>query len=196
MTLFPVIMPVAKSTHDLSGKEQAAYLSRRAREALEVSAERSHVRLGELLKEEDGSPRPVSGTYWSLSHKPECVAAVVGRDKVGIDIEKMRPRTEPLFSYVASDEEWELLEKSWDTFFRYWTAKEATLKAVGIGIGGLKACRVVSVPDETHVVLDHKGDVFLVEQLRYGNHIVAVVKGDNDIEWVVLSESQMPSTKF
>jgi len=195
MILFPVVMPIIEAIHDLSGKEQVARLSRLAREALEASAEKSGVMLGELLKDENGSPCPVSGHYWSLSHKPECVAAVVSRDRIGIDVEEMKPRAEPLFSYVASDDEWGLKEKSWDTFFRYWTAKEATLKVIGIGIGGLKTCRIISVPDESHIVLDYKGDSFLVEQLRYKKHIVAVVKGDNEIEWVVLSESRIPSTK-
>ena len=193
MTLFPVVLPVIEAVHDLSGKEQVARLSGLAREALKVSAEKTRVKLGELLKDESGSPCPVSGHHWSLSHKPECVAAVVSRDRVGIDVEEMKPRTGTLFSYLASDDEWGLKEKSWNTFFRYWTAKEATLKVIGIGICGLKTCRIVSVPDETHIVLDYKGDSFLVEQLTYKNHIVAVVKGDNEIEWVVLSESQIPS---
>ena len=71
MILFPVVMPVIEAIHDLSGKEQVARLSQLAREALEASAEKSGVMLGELLKDENGSPCPVSGHYWSLSHKPE-----------------------------------------------------------------------------------------------------------------------------
>jgi 4'-phosphopantetheinyl transferase len=189
MTLFPVVMPVLEARHKLSGKEQVAHLSQIAREALKLSAEKSRARLGDLLKDEKGAPCPVAGTYWSLSHKPKYVAAVVSKDKVGIDIEEMQPRAESLFAHVASDEEWELKEKSWDTFFRYWTAKEATLKVIGIGISGLKTCRIISVPDENHITLDYKGQFFLVEQLRYKNHIVSVLKDDNQIEWVVLSKS-------
>ena len=188
MTLYPVVMPVKEANDNLSGRELSTRLSDLARQALGMSAERSGVSLGELLKDEEGRPCPDSGNYWSLSHKPHCVAAVVSRDRVGIDVEEMKPRTEPLFSYVAGDEEWALVDRSWDTFFRYWTAKEAALKVIGIGIGGLKACRITAVPDEKHIVLDYKGDSFLVEQLRYGNHIIAVVKGDNDIEWIVLEE--------
>jgi 4'-phosphopantetheinyl transferase len=195
MTLFPVVMPVIKMGHKHSGKEKVEYLSQVAREALKLSAEKSGVRLGELLKDEKGVPCPVAGHYWSISHKPKYVAAVVSKDKVGIDIEEMKPRSESLFAYVVSDEEWELKEKSWDTFFRYWTAKEAILKAIGIGVSGLKTCRIISVPDENHITLDYKGQVFLVEQLRYKNHIVSVLKDDNQIEWVVLSKSQIPSTK-
>ena len=189
MTLFPVVMPVIEAGHKLSGEEKVDHLSRIAREALKLSAEKSGVRLGELRKDEKGVPCPVNGNYWSLSHKSKYVAAVVSKDKVGIDIEEMKPRPESLFSHVASDEEWELKEKSWDTFFRYWTAKEAILKVIGIGISGLKTCRIISVPDENHITLGYNGHLFLVEQLRYKNHIVSVLKGDNQIEWVVLSES-------
>jgi 4'-phosphopantetheinyl transferase len=188
MTLFPVVMPVIEVGHKPSGKEKVAHLSRIAREALKLSAEKSRLRLGELLKDEKGVPCPVAGNYWSLSHKPKYVAAVVSKDKVGIDIEEMKPRAESLFAHVASDEEWELKEKSWDTLFRYWTAKEATLKVIGIGISGLKTCRIISVPDENHITLDYNGQSFLVEQLRYKNHIVSVLKDDNQIEWVVLNE--------
>lgn len=183
--MYPVVMPVNETGHHLSGREQSARLSRLAREALRASAERSEVRLGRLLKDENGHPCPTRGNYWSLSHKPQCVAAVVSRDRVGIDVEELKPRTESLFSYVAGEEEWELEEKSWDVFFRYWTAKEATLKIVGTGIGGLKQCRVVSVPDDNHVTLDYRGQRFLVEQLRYRNHIVSVVKDDSLVVWVV-----------
>ncbi len=189
MTLFPVVMPVIETGHKPSGKEKVDHLSRSAREALKVSAEKSRVRLGELLKDEKGIPCPVAGIYWSLSHKPKYVAAVVSKDKIGIDIEEIKPRSELLFARVASDKEWELQERSWDTLFRYWTAKEASLKVIGIGIGGLKTCRITSVPDENHITLDYKGQLFLVEQLRYKNHIVSVLKDDNKIEWVVLDKS-------
>jgi len=186
MTLFPVILPVAEELQKLSGKEKVASLSKIAREALKLSAEKSGVTLGKLLKDEKGVPCPVNGIYWALSHKPNYATAVVSKNKVGIDIEEMKPRTESLFNHIASDEEWGLKEKSWDTFFRYWTAKEAALKVIGIGISGLKTCRIVSVPDENHIILDYKGYSFLVEQLRYKNHIVSVLKDDNKIDWIIL----------
>lgn len=185
MTLFPVVMPVIEAGHKPSGKEKVDHLSQIAREALKVSAEKSRVRLGELLQDERGAPFPFAGIYWSLSHKPKYVAAVISKDKVGIDIEEIKPRPESLFARVASDEEWELQERSWDTLYRYWTAKEAILKIIGIGIGGLKICRITSVPDDNHIALDYKGQLFLVEQLRHNNHIVSVLKGDNEIKWVV-----------
>jgi 4'-phosphopantetheinyl transferase len=186
MTLFPVILPVTQAGPKLSGRERVSRLSRIAREALRLSAEKGGVTLGELRKDENDVPCPFDGNYWSLAHKPKYVAAVISKERVGIDIEEIKPRQESIFSLVASDQEWDLgKEESWYTFFRYWTAKEATLKAIGIGIGGLKACRVVSVPDENHVVLDYGGLLYRVEQLYHKNHIVSVLKDNSEIEWII-----------
>lgn len=190
MTLFPVILPVSESANKLSGKEKVVELSRVSRDALRLSAEKSGVMLGELIKNEEDVPCPFDGNYWSLSHKSKYVTAVVSKELIGIDIEEIRPRSsESIFSLVASDEEWELSrDRSWLTFFRYWTAKEAALKAVGIGIGGLKVCRIISVPDKNHVVLNYQNRLFRVEQLSYKNHIVSIVKNDNEVEWVIADD--------
>jgi phosphopantetheine--protein transferase-like protein len=189
MTLFPVILPVAEAEPRLAGKEKVAELSRISREALRLSAEKSGVMLGELMKNKDDVPCPFDGNYWSLSHKSKYVTAVVSREMVGIDIEEIKPRSESIFSLVASEDEWELSpDRSWDTFFRYWTAKEAALKAIGAGIGGLKVCRIISMPDKNRIVLSYRDSLFQVEQLSYKNHIVSVIKNDNEIEWVIVED--------
>ena len=186
MLLFPVVLPVPEVANNLSGKEKVAFLSKAAREALRLSAEKSGVLLGELKKDKDGSPLPFDGNYWSLSHKPRCVAAVVGRERIGIDVEEIMPRPEALFGYLATEEEWKLSEeKSLDAFFRYWTAKEATLKSVGRGIGELKRCRIISIRKRDHFILEYLGRFFAVEQLSYKNHIISVIKDNNEIEWVL-----------
>lgn len=188
MVLHPVILPVTEYEDRLAGREKAVLLSRVARQALELSAEKTGVTLGELFKGENDAPLPCNGHYWSVSHKPKYVAAVVSGSPVGIDIEEVTPRSDSIFGYVASDEEWRLGGgKTWDVFFRYWTAKEAVLKAVGIGLGGLKKCRIVSissVPGESDIALNYKGTTFRVEQLRYDNHIASVLKDDARVEWV------------
>ena len=157
MTLFPVVQPVAEASRDLPGEERVSRLSRIARDALRLSAEKSGIALGELRKDEDDVPLPFDGHHWSVSHKPRCVAAVVSSERVGIDVEEIKPRDGSIYRLVASDEEWELGgNRSWDTFFRYWTAKEAVLKAAGIGIGGLMKCRVVSLPDDSNILLSYQ----------------------------------------
>ena len=185
MTLFPVVLPVAQYPVKLAGKQKVALLSRVSRQALRLSADRSGVTLGDLSKDEDDVPLPSGNHYWSVSHKPRYAAAVVSSNRIGIDIEEVKPRTESIFGYVASDEEWRLCtEKSWDIFFRYWTAKEAVLKAVGIGLAGLKVCKVVSIPDEAQILLDYQDHLYRVAHLRSKGHIVSITKDDNDVEWL------------
>jgi 4'-phosphopantetheinyl transferase len=186
MTLYPVVLPLSEADPALSGKERLARLSRIAREALRLSAETSGVTVGELAKDEDDVPLPSNGIHWSVSHKPSCVAAVVSNEPIGIDVEEIGPRDEAIYALVGSDEEWELGGgRSWDTFFRYWTAKEAVLKAVGVGIGGLKKCRVASLPDEDRVVLEYRDHTYVVEQLRHRSLIVSVLKNGHDVQWVI-----------
>ena len=186
MILFPVILPVIEDMSELPGREKVALLSRISRDALRLSAERSGVIVGGLYKDENDVPIPFGSHYWSVSHKPKYVAAVISNDRIGIDIEEIKPRSESLFDYVASGEEWELSqEKSWDTLFRYWTAKEAVLKAIGIGISGFKTCCIISVPDENHIILDYQDRLFEAEQLRYQGHLVSVLKDKNKIEWII-----------
>jgi 4'-phosphopantetheinyl transferase len=191
MTLHPIIMPVAAPGYGLSGKEKVARLSRLSREALRLSAAKSALIPGELRKDEDDVPCPSNGCYWSVSHKSKWVAAVVSRSSIGIDIEEIRPRSGLVFEVVATDAEWSLShERTWHTFFRYWTAKEATLKAVGIGIGGLRKCRVISIPDENHVLLNYRNNLFRVGQLLHRNHIVSVLQNDDEIEWGMIEDSR------
>ncbi|MCX5998067.1 MAG: 4'-phosphopantetheinyl transferase superfamily protein [Chloroflexi bacterium] len=187
MKMFAVVIFLHHDSEIVSRKEQAFLLESISRRALDLSAKEGGVRLGPLAKDLNNAPVPFDGHCWSISHKPKCVAAVAGPIRVGIDVEEVRPRAASLFNHVASRAEWQLSpSRSWLTFFRYWTAKEAVLKAVGIGLAGMKACRVLSLPDEDHVELEYQECRYLVEQLRQRDHIVSVLKDANEVEWVTL----------
>src|SRR5512136_829162 len=187
MTLYPVVMPVSGDVQRLSGREKVTALTGCARQALRLSSDRAGVVLGELRKDGDDIPLPFDGYHWSVSHKPKYVAAVIGRGRMGIDIEEIEPRKEEIFGYVASDEEWTLLAgKSWDSLYRCWTAKEAVVKSTGTGLAGLKSCRVDDVLDATSISLSFEGRPYRVAQMRVDGHIVSVLKGDSLVEWVVL----------
>lgn len=185
MILYPVILPVIEDVEKLPRKGTGDLLSRVARQALKLSADKSGIALGELSKNEDNAPLPFGSHHWSVSHKPKYVTAVVSDARIGIDIEEIKPRTESLFGYVASEDEWALSDgKSWDAFFRYWTAKEAVVKAVGLGLAELKACKIISIPDENHVLLDYRDHLYRIAQLRYNNHIASVLKDGNEVTWL------------
>ena len=194
MTLYPVVMPVSGDVQRLSGREKVMALSDCARQSLRLSADRAGVVLGELQKDSDDIPLPFGGYHWSVSHKPKYVAAVIGRGRMGIDVEEIEPRKEAIFGHVAGDAEWKLFGgKSWDSLYRCWTAKEAVVKSTGTGLAGLKSCRVLDVLDDTDISLSFEGRPYSVTQTRLDGHIVSVLKGDDRVEWVILDR---PATRI
>lgn len=183
--IHPVIMAVPEPERRLKGRDKVAALRRIARIALERSARHSGVTLGALEKTESGAPLPSNGIYWSLTHKESYVAAVTAPQPIGIDIEKNRPCAEGLYRRLAEPWEWELSPAvTQSLFYRYWTAKEAVLKAVGKGLAGLTRCRIVKILDDSRLELTYDNTVWRVSQLWSAeDHIVTVTDNDFEIEW-------------
>ena len=191
--LFPVILAVPEQERQLRGKDQVVFLSHYARHALQLAADRSAVRLGSLDKDADGVPLPVNGVYWSITHKPQFVGAVVGRSPVGIDLESIRPCSDNLFKRVGNAHEWQLSNNDRTIlFFRYWTAKETVLKATGVGFKGFSKCRVTAVPDDHHLTIDFQEQRWQIEHCFFDNHIASVLKLEGGVEWTLLDANQQP----
>ena len=188
MKLHPVILPLTTEEQALRGRARLQAQSRRAREALARSCEASGVRLGPLEKGDRNTPLPFQGTFWSLSHKPRFVAAVVGSAPIGIDIEEITPRTEGLLDYIARKAEWALAARTWETFFRFWTAKEAVLKAVGVGLAHLKKARIHAILDTDNLIMDYASRLWHVRHFRFQNHIVSLTHDGHDIDWSLVLE--------
>ena len=187
-TLHPVILPVPELVQEYKPKDRVLYLSRHARRALERSAARSGIRVGELLKDKNGMPLPFDGTFWSLTHKPQYVGGVVAPTFIGLDIERIRDFSQGLFGKTAADWEWSLADtegKSLLTFFRFWTSKEAVLKATGIGIKDLLKCQVHQILDERHLVVHYEGKDWLIEHFFFDQHIASIVQNSFHIEWAI-----------
>ena len=184
--LYPVILAVPETGQDLPPRERTAFLSAHARRAVRRSAQRAGWTLNQLRKNDRGVPLPSDGIYWSLSHKPKYVAAVVASYPIGIDVEVIRPVHPGMNQKVASEAEWSRIpEERLERFFRVWTAKEAVLKAVGIGIRGLKACEVVSVIGRTQLLVDYQQTRWLVVQHWFNGHLAAVTTRDCQPHWIV-----------
>lgn len=138
-----------------------------------------------MTKSPEGAPLPVGGYFWSLAHKTEYVAGVVADYPIGVDIEKIRPCAPGLYRMAADETEWNLGEKTDDLlFFRYWTAKEAVLKSVGIGLQGLSGCRIIEIVDDRRLTLSYKHQDFNVEQIHFNGHIAAIL-AHPAIRWLV-----------
>ncbi|GBC59377.1 hypothetical protein DENIS_0316 [Desulfonema ishimotonii] len=188
-TLYPVILPVPAALYaGLPVRERVRFLSRHARQALGRSARKQGVcfNVRSFEKDDNGAPLPLGCWYWSLTHKPEYVGGVISPVPAGLDLEKIQPVSPGLFKKVAVPAEWFLLDPDRpESFFRYWTAKEAVLKATGVGLRDLLQCRVIRVVDATHLLLDYRNREWRIEQVTFGGHMAAIVKNDFNVEWVV-----------
>ncbi len=187
--IFPVILAVPAADQGLRGRAKATALSRHARRALQVSVGKSGLLPGQLLKGEDGAPLPSNGCYWSLSHKATYVGGVVAESQIGIDIEQIRPIQDPLYHKTATEEEWLLSEEDrLFLFFRYWTAKEAVLKAATVGLKDLSCCRISKVVDACRLMVEYQGKNWMVVQTFFDGHVAAVVNSAEKICWTLISE--------
>jgi phosphopantetheinyl transferase len=92
-----------------------------------------------------------------------------------------------LFKKVATDSEWNLVDQDeYELFFRYWTAKEATLKATTAGIRDLSKCRVAQILDADHLIVDYQDKAWHIEHLFFDGHVASVVTYDMEVEWTLL----------
>jgi 4'-phosphopantetheinyl transferase len=182
--IYPVILAVPDKEQQLKGREKVSFLSKHARKALEISAKKSRLQLTDLKKDEKGVPLPFNGHYWSLTHKSKYVAAVIASTPIGIDIEKIRSCSQALFKKTARDSEWKLSDTDpFILFYRYWTSKESVLKASGTGIRDLSKCRIISIIDDNHLVVDYRDQEWLLEHFYFDEHIASIVKNDFHVEW-------------
>lgn len=184
-----MVLAVPNEGRSLSGRDRVVYLSKHARWALEISAQKSQIKLKPLFKNSDGIPQPFDGNYWSITHKPEYVGAVVAPEKIGIDIEKFRVFSKGLFRKTADDCEWHLIDEDPNTlFFRYWTSKEAILKAAGTGVKDLLKCRIVKIVSDTKLIATYMDQEWVIDHLFFNGHIASVVQNSCNVCWSLLNE--------
>jgi 4'-phosphopantetheinyl transferase len=164
------------------GPKRVAALRAVARAALADSARASHARLGALEKSADDVPLPSAGWHWSLSHSAHgdtaLAAAAVARAPLGVDVEAVQAQQPELVARVLDARELELLGAGSDgeplALTRGWTAKEAVLKKLGIGISGLARARIVARPEADRLVVALDGLEHLVHQAHVHGAVSAL----------------------
>ena len=186
--LSPVILPVPEEVRGYKPRDRVAFLSEHARKALALCAHKSGIALAEYKKDPDGVPLPADGIYWSVTHKTNYVGGVLSSQPAGIDIEKIQPCSAGLFRKTAAEDEWALAEQSTDEFtifYRYWTSKEAAVKASTSGIKDLLKCRIHQIVDDHHLEIEYLNKRWRIEHFYFDDHVASIVQNSFTIEWTI-----------
>lgn len=153
-------------------------------------------------KEAHGKPYLVERPEWvfNLSHSADrIVLAVSGNCRLGVDIELCKPKSnlDGLVKKCFAVEEagyWQALPEPEKTvgFYRFWTRKEAFVKATGRGIGlGLDRCVInPAKPSEMLRVPESFGPAtaWRIADIDLGHEVACAVVNDNRIEKIMLRE--------
>jgi len=151
-------------------------------------------------KEAHGKPYLVERPEWvfNLSHSADrIVLAVSGNCRLGVDIELCKPKSnlDGLVKKCFSIEEaayWQALPEPEKTvgFYRFWTRKEAFVKATGRGIGlGLERCVINPAnPTEMLRVPENFGPAtaWCIADIDLGHDVACAVVNDNGINRITL----------
>lgn len=158
----------------LRGAARVELASRRAREVLFDSARRVGAELGALEKDARDAPLPSAGWHWSIAHAGGRVAGAVARHALGVDLEPLHEPRDGVAAHALRAEERALLGADVEGFVRGWTAKEAVLKKLGVGLSELSRCRIVAAHGPDELELEHDGRPHRVHQHRLSDAICAV----------------------
>ncbi len=153
-----------------------------------MSADRAGLSLSRLEKGAQGQPIPQDGVHWSLTHKPDWVGAVAARQPVGIDLERVKPVRDGMFTKVASESDWDLVGGATEaTFYQLWTAKEAVVKAEGVGFAGFSHCRVDGPVEADTLKILYETRMYTITFKRLDEHIAALTCLSDQVKWQVVS---------
>ncbi|MBC2703595.1 4'-phosphopantetheinyl transferase superfamily protein [Desulfobacula sp.] len=171
----------------LKGKKKVVALSQFARESARVSALKAKLHVDIFEKDTLGVPRLSNGLCWSVSHKPDFVAGVVSKEKIGIDLERIKDISDALFERIIEPEEERHFRHQGKStiFFRVFTAKEAVLKKTRDGIRGLPKVKIKEVVDEKNLVVQYIDKKYLVENFYFDGYLASVTKDHFNVQWTL-----------
>ena len=91
-----------------------------------------NVNNGSLFYDKNGKPHLSNNKFISISHSFEYCGVIVSDVKVGLDIEKLRPKILNFSKKFISESDWNLIKlSSVENVTKVWTIKEAVFKAFG-----------------------------------------------------------------
>lgn len=132
-----------------------------------------------------------SGWHVSLSHAGDGVAVIVSTQPCGIDIEVPRPvAMEKIAARHFAPAEADALAHCTNAeretlFFRLWTLKEASVKALGEGLANNMARLAFDVADGQPRLRETTVGLQLWQRHEAPFHIAAAIKTKHEVEWRV-----------
>jgi len=161
------------------GEGRVNLLRTQALAALALAARSMGAELRTLKKDARDAPLPSGGWHWSLSHTSLAdiglVAASVSRSPVGVDAEAIQSPRPEIVETTLDAAERRLFGRVDEAlvFTRAWTAKEAVLKKLGLGLTALSEVRIEDVDGDSIVVV-RDGTRHPVESRSFAQFLVAI----------------------
>lgn len=124
--------------------------------ARQMLSDACHISSSELLfsRDENGKPFALNcNLFFNLSHSGEHVLCAIHDSPIGADIEEFRPVKTNLIHKICSVQEIEWIDQDPKKFIQVWTAKEAFLKYLGIGLR--TSLQKVNVINENKLWIDN-----------------------------------------
>jgi len=155
---------------------------------------RLHLEEASIRLERAGNGRLqlVSPDHWhiSLSHAAGLVAVIVAPAPCGVDIERPREINSERIAmryFSAPERDWlrQHPETHLEDFFRLWTLKEASVKALGVGLAHHLDTLAFDIADDTPQL---RGDAerMALWQCSQPDHVLAAaVKTEKPVNWQV-----------
>lgn len=125
----------------------------------------------QFARTESGKPYALNcDIAFNLSHSGQFVLCAIDSSPVGVDIEMFRPLRKTTIARVCTDEEQHYIADDPKRFIQIWTAKEAYLKYLGLGIR--ENLRNVNVVFENQIALPNL-EIYTQTEETYAFSIVS-----------------------
>jgi 4'-phosphopantetheinyl transferase len=135
-----------------------------------------------------GDKFATSGLWFNLSHSQGLALCAVCRHPIGVDLEYIRENTdvEALAKRFFTDREYEVVRslppnQQQQVFFRYWTCKEAYLKATGAGLSQLEQVEILLTPTQPASLQSEEWS--LTELIPANNYLAAVAVAGHNLHY-------------
>lgn len=120
------------------------------------------------ITEKDRPFLPGSSWDFNISHAGDYVVAILAKERVGIDIERFRKVRLEIFNRQFSEAEWAIIHSSPQPelqFIKFWSIKEAAIKADGRGVAVLSQTRIL---DEQRVSVEESVKYYAMPEIAEG----------------------------